>query len=498
MACEKRGANPKASRLWYKLNQNTKIRVRTGAGMSEYAEVGAVVGQGTIAGALVSQAVLDEGIRDNFSPGDGDELNYGLIPMGPLLFQDDLIHSSEGIREARIACAKIDKVVKQLNLRLHEDKSCCILIGSQKQRQDMRRELELEPLSSGNIVIHPKENVKWLGQIISSDGLAASVSDTVKDREGKIRGANLEIIQIINDWRSQVVGGMETALVLWESCCVSSLLHGAGTWTNISATTLRRLNQIQNSFLRMALQLGPGAPLVSLLWDTQVLDMSIRIHIEKVMMVIYIRNLEETSLASQIYEEQKRNHWPGLASETKQICQDLGIENCNTTSLSKTDYKKILISACHAKNEETLRSQAKGKCARILSETYGKKDYITQTNIHNVRQTFRSRFRLQPFAGNYSKDRRFQKSSWLCLCKEAREEESHLMSGKCSIYGDLALKYKDFSKDEVLVQFFTEVLARRDQLSPGGGEDTTVGARSVPCVQDEPVQGLHPIGPIQL
>ena len=71
-----------------------------------------MVGQGTLAGALVSQAVLDEGIRHNFSPGDGDELNYGLIPMGPLSFQDDLIHSSDRIREARIACAKIDKVVK--------------------------------------------------------------------------------------------------------------------------------------------------------------------------------------------------------------------------------------------------------------------------------------------------------------------------------------------------------------------------------------------------
>ena len=215
-------------------------------------------------------------------------------------------------------------------------------------------------------------------------------------------------------------------------------------------------------------------------------------------MVIYIRNLEETSLASQIYEEQKRNQWPGLASETKQICQDLGIENCNTTRMSKIDYKKILLSACHAKNEANLRSQAKGKCVRISSETYGKKDYIKQTNIHNVRQTFRSRFGLQPFAGNYSKDRRFQKSSWLCLCKEAREEESHLMSGKCSVYGDLALKYKDFSKDEVLVQFFTEVLARRDQLSPGGGDNTTVGASSGLSVQNEPDQGLPPIGPIQL
>ena len=72
------------------------------------------------------------------------------------------------------------------------------------------------------------------------------------------------------------------------------------------------------------------------------------------------------------------------------------------------------------------------------------------------------------------------------------------MSEKCSVYGDLALKYKDFTKDEVLVQFFTEVLARRDQLSPGGGEDTTVGASSGLSVQNEPVHRLHPIGPIQL
>ena len=45
------------------------------------------------------------------------------------------------------------------------------------------------------------------------------------------------------------------------------------------------------------------------------------------MMLFYFRNLDETSLDSQIYEEQKRNQWPGLATGTKLICQDLGIEN---------------------------------------------------------------------------------------------------------------------------------------------------------------------------
>ena len=68
LTCYKREANPKAVRLWAKLNENTKIKVKTSVGESESAEVGAVVGQGTIGGALVSQAVLDEGVKDHFKP----------------------------------------------------------------------------------------------------------------------------------------------------------------------------------------------------------------------------------------------------------------------------------------------------------------------------------------------------------------------------------------------------------------------------------------------
>ena len=62
-ACKGRGADPKAIRLWHKSNDKTEIYIKTGVGLTEYTEVGAVVGQGTIliGGALLSQAVLDEG-----------------------------------------------------------------------------------------------------------------------------------------------------------------------------------------------------------------------------------------------------------------------------------------------------------------------------------------------------------------------------------------------------------------------------------------------------
>ena len=132
LTCYKRGADPKACRLWFKINEGTRIRVRTGAGLSQFADAGAVVGQGTLGGALVSQAVLDEGISEEFAPGGEDELTYGSVPLAPLLFQDDVLHAAEGVKEARSANLKMSRVVKRFNLTLNEEKSFCIAIGTKK------------------------------------------------------------------------------------------------------------------------------------------------------------------------------------------------------------------------------------------------------------------------------------------------------------------------------------------------------------------------------
>ena len=95
--------------------------------MTEYTEAGALVGQGTIAGALVSQGVVDEGISAIFAPGGQDELNNGLVPMAPLIFMDDVIHGAETINDARRANGRMDRTVKQLNLKLNEEKTvCCV------------------------------------------------------------------------------------------------------------------------------------------------------------------------------------------------------------------------------------------------------------------------------------------------------------------------------------------------------------------------------------
>merc|ERR1712082_424294 len=103
----------------------------------------------------------------------------------------------------------------------------------------------------------------------------------------------------------------------------------------ISRETERRLNTLQQWFLRLILQVGPGAPLPSLYWETACMDMGLRVWREKVLLVLHIRNLGQETLASQIYQQQKAEGWPGLAAETKKICEELNIEDYNETSLTK-------------------------------------------------------------------------------------------------------------------------------------------------------------------
>ena len=162
--------------------------------------------------------------------------------------------------------------------------------------------------------------------------------------------------------------------MLWETCCVPSMMHGAGTWVEMSKSTEKRLNKLQCWFVRLILKIGQGSTVSGLLWDTALLDFGLRVWIEKVMLIIHIRSLDENALARRVYEEQKKNSWPGLASETSLLCQTLSIEDCNLTKLGKTSYRKILLPACHKKNEEKLRNFAKGKCERINHEEYGKKN----------------------------------------------------------------------------------------------------------------------------
>ena len=117
------------------------------------------------------------------------------------------------------------------------------------------------------------------------------------------------------------------------------------------------------------------------------------------MLVLYIRNLDEESLAFRVLNEQKEEQWPGLAKETENICKELNIENVHETKHKTKKYRKIVVEACHKANEQLLKKLAEGKnkCERMKGEEYGKKEYVKNNPIYHVRQIYRSKYGRRSF-----------------------------------------------------------------------------------------------------
>ena len=83
-----------------------------------------------------------------------------------------------------------------------------------------------------------------------------------------------------------------------------------------------------------------------------------------------------------------------------------------------------------------LKRMEKKNVIESWKKARGKKLYFKKPNFWGA-LSYRSRVCLQPFAGNYSHDKWYERSEYFCRCREFRESESHLMACQCNIYDDI-------------------------------------------------------------
>ena len=169
----------------------------------------------------------------------------------------------------------------------------------------------------GMFGVEEKGKDKYLGDMIHEGGLADSVRATVGDREGKAKAAMLESAAIVDDFRSQCIGGFGAALDIWELAILPMLLNNSGTWTEIDTETVERLEELQLFYIRLILQVPVSTPKVALRSETGLMSMEHRIEKEKVMLVHCIKSFDKRTLARQVYDQQVQQNWSVRESEWK-------------------------------------------------------------------------------------------------------------------------------------------------------------------------------------
>ena len=454
--------DPRAYRHFFLLNHRTRIRAKTSCGFSHWEEVGDLLGQGSKAAAKISALNLDRKLEKVF--GDSKEmLRYGSVKQMPYSFQDDALVLVDDIEKLRVVAGKMETAMKMMQVDSNKDKCGYILLGPKNLVEEARRRLEAHPVQVGDWVVQELKQEKWLGDQLCS-GLARSVMATIQDRAPKLRRASYEILNIVKDFRAQRIGGFCTALLLWETCAIPSLINNCSTWVGMGLREEEALAEVQNFFLRLLLGCGPGASKHALRADFGTWNMKLRVWREKLMLVHHIRNIEDGSLAKVMYQEQVRNSWTGLARETEELCEELNIENVNETELQKKPFKKVVNKACIAKEDHLMKEETFEmiKMRKIREEAWGIKDYVKSGNLYSVRSTWNVQSYMLDVAGNYSHHTKYEATGWLCQACDLhiREDQDHIT--QCKGYSDL-LQGRNMDDDKELVEFYRLVMARREE-----------------------------------
>ena len=468
-ALAKANVNEKLYRLWFLMNKNVKIRVLTGVGLSEYREVGELIGQGSVGTALVSSLNLDLEVNEYFD-NSTDELYYGRVRVQPLLYQDDIIRAATSRDRAQSVNLRIEAIMKSKQLEVHPDKSCFLLLANQNRKNLIVEEIRSNPLTYGNdFEIKNKSQEKYLGDYLDEAGNTASILTTIKQRKGRVIHCIYEIGALLEDIRLHCIGGLRSGLLIFNLAIIPYLLGNADTWTEINQEALDELEKIQTIFLSMLLVVPLSCPRPALAWDTGTLLMENRIAQKKLNLLVHLKTLNDDSLAKEIYNEQLKNNWPGLVNEGKELCDKLFLpditrdrEEEESTKKQKRQWKEKIKESVLKKNERDLKEKIMdlSKLETLKNEEYGEKLYLKEMDMSDARLHFRIRTRTTKCMMNQPSDPGNRAALWLCKGCGNIDSQKHLMF--CPIFQELR-EGKSMESDIDVVNYIKEVLELMDR-----------------------------------
>ena len=125
----------------------------------------------------------------SYFAGSQDKISYGRIRGQPQSYQDDILRVAPDVFSARAGNAKLTAMMRERQLSCHPTKTCYLVFGSRQYKEQVKKELDQEPLMFGDFEVKAKESDVYLGDTLTAGGLEASVEATVAKRVARAQGA---------------------------------------------------------------------------------------------------------------------------------------------------------------------------------------------------------------------------------------------------------------------------------------------------------------------
>ena len=141
--------------------------------MTEKADTNENVSQRTNDGSLVSSPSISIGVEEVFKDSE-EEITYGGEPLQPFIFVDDILRACLTVESLIKGNILMEEVMEGKLLDFNVAKSNYMIIGSNKLRKPLEKELEGQTIKLCGKEMKRTESGKWLGDYIHSLGINES------------------------------------------------------------------------------------------------------------------------------------------------------------------------------------------------------------------------------------------------------------------------------------------------------------------------------------
>ena len=349
--------------------------MKTPVGLTQLDQTHNILAQGSGEAGVISSVNIDNGRQDvtlAISDEIGDqEVKYVDLQVPYTIYMDDLNNYAEDVKTAQAINNLTVKMLESKSLSLNEDKSCYMIFGEKKSKQELEDEAKRNPMTINGKPMKEVKALKCLGDHVSNS-LEESVHLTVTKRLGIARQAIYEIRAIIEDRRAEGIGGMNLAFEIFHSSVLGMILHNCESWCSIPKKTIKVLDNLFLLFFRTIFRIGIGTPIVNFFWETATVKPKFQILQRKLNFIFHLANHDDGALSKQIFNLQMCHGLPGLVTENKEHLEKINFESAK--KLLKWQFKKVVSGYIKNLNKQELLIDSK-KYKRVKYETLAKEDF---------------------------------------------------------------------------------------------------------------------------
>ena len=148
---------------------------------------------------------------------------------------------------------------------------------------------------------------------------------------------------ISKDKLCSALGGMPTALMIWEQSIVPFLLYSSENWISLKKESIDMLEDLQFCFLRAVFSMSHSCPLPILLFETKTLSMELRVAKNKLLFAHHLEHLPKESLGHEVWKTLEELNIPvRLHRESQDLMTKLNLPSMKNQN--KFQWKKLVLS----------------------------------------------------------------------------------------------------------------------------------------------------------